>query len=314
MTNPSDWALRFQELAAEANRTYTRGARRYQDLLLRVSQGQLQPDSVQKSYQSYFQERAAGSTRELIESSVGLLTGLLHVEARYREAMLDGLLPPAGPPPPPPAPESVDLTSWFQTLATYAAQESTRAISRHQQLVDRVASGQISSAQVQEQGRRYLEAHAAQFLGEVMDLGLRFVGQLQRSSGSLTDGLYDRLLEPDVLAGEAGSQAPLSLELRGAAGSVATACLVIESTRSTETEVACRVSQFVARGGGERFDAAVEVSPSLFALAPGAQRDVNVRVMLDPTRFVGGVEHLGTLVVSGAGEQDLVVQLNVRAE
>jgi hypothetical protein len=36
--------------------------------------------------------------------------------------------------------------------------------------------------------------------------------------------------------------------------------------------------------------------------------------MLEAGRFVAGGEYLGTLVVAGAGEQDLVVGVRVRVE
>jgi hypothetical protein len=45
VTQPADWGLRFQELAADAGQMYARSLRRYNDLLARVS-GHLKPSDI----------------------------------------------------------------------------------------------------------------------------------------------------------------------------------------------------------------------------------------------------------------------------
>jgi hypothetical protein len=313
VSQPSDWGLRFQELAAEAGRLYARTLRRYNEVLARVARGELQPDDVQRQFREYLEERATVSTRELVELSVGLLAGLLHVEARYRDGLLDGLLPAQGPPPPPPSPSSIDLTNWFQTLATYAAEQSSRSMARHQQLVDRVAAGEISPALVQEQGRRFLEEHAPEFLGDVMTLGLTFVSQLQQSSSALSDGLYDRVLGPDMDRATR-PEPPICVDLRGPSGSLQSAGVVVENTRLQSADVVCTASEFAPRSGGQRFRPALEIAPSRFRLAPGEHRDVDIRLPLDPAQFAMGTDYVATLSIEGAGERPLIVQLIARAE
>jgi len=313
VSQPAEWGVRFQHLAAEAAQTSASSLRRYQSLLERVSRGELKPDEVQKQFRDYLQEQAGTSTREAVESSVGLLAGLLYAEARYREAMLDGLLPSSDPVPPPPSPSGIDLTNWFQALSTYAAEQSARGMARHQTLVERVARGEIPAARVQEQSQRYLETHAPEFLGEVMDLGLTFVGQLQRSSATLADGLYDRVLGPDD-QGASAPDPPIILELRGPVGSVVSSAIVVENARAETAEVVCRTSEFAARAFGRRVRAALDIDPARFALAPGAQRDVTLRLTLDPSLFTAGADYVATLQISGAGERDLIVQLMARAE
>lgn len=313
VTQAADWSRRFQELAADAGRMYARNLRRYDELLRRVADGDLKPEEIQIQFGEYLQEHAATSTRELVELSVGLLAGLLHVEAKYREAMLDGLLPPDGPVPPPPAPSSIDLTNWFQTLAKYAAEQSARGVARHQQLVERVASGEITPAQMQEQSRRYLESHAAEFVGEVMDLGLTFVGRLQQSSTNLSDGLYDRVLGSE--GGESSPpEPPLVLDLRGASGSVVTREIVVENTRAEAADVACRVSEFTQRAGGPSFATGAAVVPSRFTLAAGQSRDVTLSLPLERDSFAPGVDYFAILRISGAGEREMVVQLIAHPE
>lgn len=313
MTQPAEWGLRFQELAADAGQMYARVLRRYDHLLDRVARGELQPAEVQKQFQDYLQEQAATSTRELVELSVGLLAGLLYAEAKYREALLDGLLPPDAPLPPPPSPSSIDITNWFQTLATYAREQSARGMSRYQMLVERVASGEIPPSRVQDEGRRFLEQHAPELLSEVMNLGLTFVGQLQRSSTTFAEGMYDRVLGPDTESSPA-PEPPICIDLRGPAGSALSAAIVVENTRLDSAEVVCRGSDFAPRAGGRPFRSGLEVVPARFTLAPGEQRDVALRLPLDPALFAPGADYVATLRISGAGEHERIVQLIARAE
>jgi len=313
MTSPADWSLRFQEQAADAGRMYARVARRYDELLQRVARGEIAPEEVQRQFRDYLQDQATASTRELVASSVGLLAGLLYVEAKYRDALLDGLLPPDSPPPPPPAAEGVDLTSWFQTLTAYATEQGTRGMQRYQALVERVAMGQIPAARVQDEGRRFVERRSPEFLNEVMDLGLRFVGRLQRSSTAFAEGLYDRVLGPDEDLPPPPAP-PLCVDLHGPVGSLAAATIVVENTRSTAAEVVCRTSDFTPRGGGPPFRSRLEVAPARFNLASGEQRDVEIRLPLDPSLFAPDADCIALLRIAGAGDQEMIVQLLARAQ
>jgi hypothetical protein len=146
-----------------------------------------------------------------------------------------------------------------------------------------------------------------------MTLGLTFVSRLQQSSVSLSDGLYDRVLgaqtaEPSPL------DPPICLDLRAASGAAATATIVVENTRAAAAEVACRVSYFMPRSGGQRFEPAMTIEPDRFRLLPGEARDVDITLTLDPVRFAVGTDYVATLLVSGAGERDLVIQLIARAD
>jgi hypothetical protein len=308
-----EWGRRFQELSAEAATMYARGLRRYDELLQRVAAGELQPEDVQARFRQYLQEHGTTSTRELVELSVGLLSGLLYVEAKYREALLDGLLPSDGPLPPPPSSSHIDLTNWFQTLAKYATEQSVRGLARHQQLVERVASGEISPAQMQEQGRRFVEARAPQFVDEVMSLGLEFVGRLQRSSMNVTEGVYDRILGPEAAASTA-VDSPVVVDLRGPIQTTVTSTIEVENTRSEIANVVCSVSEFIPRSGGQPFTGRVEVTPARFMLQPGGSHDVQLSVTLDDRVFRADEDYFAILRIAGARDREMLVQVIVHPE
>ena len=312
MTQSQEWTRRYLELAADAGRTYDRVLRRYNELLARVASGALEPENVQREIRAYMQDQSATSTRELVEASVGLLAGLLYVEAKYREAMLDGLLPPDGVVPPPPSPGSVDVGNWFETLAKYAAEQSARGVARHQRLVERIASGEISVESINERGRAYVAEQAPRFIDEVVQLGMTFTRQMQRSSTLLAEGMYDRVLGLDTDSATHNQTAPI-IDLHGISGSGISAGIVVENSRSVAAEVVCSMSEFVSRTTGESV-AAGAVVPSRFTLAPGEARDVAVQVSLDRDRFAPSTDYLGILRISGAGDRETIVQVIAHAE
>jgi hypothetical protein len=311
-TQAEEWTRRYLALAGDAGRMYDHVLRRYNELLTRVASGELKPEDVQNEFRAYTQEQSATSTRELVEASVGLLAGLLYLEAKYREAMLDGLLPPDDPIPPPPSPDSIDVANWFTTLSKYAAEQSARSIARQQRLVERISAGEVTADRISEQGRRYLAEHAPHFTNEVVELGMTFAAQMQRSSTQLAEGLYDRVLGPEPGAAEAAEPAPI-VTLHGASGSGASAEFVVENTRTVPAHVVCSVSTFVSRATGQAVTAG-EVVPSRFTLAPGESQDVAVRVALDRAVFAPSTDYFGILRIAGAGERETIVQLIAHAD
>ncbi len=311
MPHAEDWSRRYQELTADAGRSYDRVLRRHRELLTRVADGSLDPGVVQAGVQSYMAQQAGSSTRELIEASVGLLAGLLYTEAKYREVMLDGLLSPEEPIPPPPSPESIDIANWFQTLATYGAEQSARSVARQQQLVERISSGALSVSELEDHGKSFVTAHSPKFVAEVVGLGLAFARQMQRSSAAIAEGLYDGVLGTEADA-EDGANAALVMELQGFSGSTVESCVEVENTRDVPSDIECALTSFVSRETGRGVSAGV-VDPARCVLTVGSTREIAVRVTLDPAVFSPGVDHFGMLRVAGAGEREMIVQIIVRA-
>ncbi|HEY4133413.1 MAG TPA: hypothetical protein VGM50_22530 [Gemmatimonadaceae bacterium] len=307
---PQDWTRRFLELAADAGRGYDRVLRRYNELLTRVADGDLSPDAVQNEFRLFLTEQSTTSTRELVEASVGLLAGLVYIEARYREAMLEGLLPHEGVVPPPPSPASVDVANWFETLSKYAAEQSAHNVARQQRLMERVASGDITVERINEQSKRYLAETSPHFIGEVVELGMKFAGKMQHSSTTFAEGLYDRILGAEH---DARTEIAPILDLRGASGDEVMTSFVIENSRAMHASVVCSMSEFVSRTNGAPISAG-EVFPSRFVLAPGEAQDISVRVSLSPELFVPETDYFGMLRIAGAGERETIVQVIAHAD
>lgn len=311
MTTAEDWSRRYQELTADVGRSYDRVLRRHRELLGRVADGSLDPGVVQAGVQSYVAQQAGSSTRELIEASVGLLAGLLYTEAKYREVMLEGLLPPDAPIPPPPSPSSIDLANWFQTLASYGAVQSARSVARQQQLVERIASGALSVAELERHGQSFVTTQSPKFVSEVVELGLAFARQMQRSSASMAEGLYDGVLGSDADA-DGSAEAALVMELQGTLGTTVESQVEIENTRDVPADIECTLTPFVSRETGRGVSAGV-VEPARCVLTVGATREIAVRVSLDPDVFTPGVDYFGMLRVTGVEARDMIVQIVVRA-
>ncbi len=311
MTSAEDWSHRYQELTADVGRSYDRVLRRHRELLSRVADGSLDPGVVQAGVQSYMVQQAGSSTRELIEASVGLLAGLLYTEAKYREVMLEGMLPNDEPIPPPPSPASIDITNWFQTLAQYGAVQSARSVARQQQLVERISAGDLPVGELEQRGKSVVSAQSPKFIAEVVELGLAFARQMQRASAAMAEGLYDDVLGPDPEAAADGDGA-MVMELQGIVGSTVTAQVEVENARDLPADIECTLTPFVSRQTGRGVSAGV-VDPARCVLTVGESREIAVRVTLDGDVFVPSVDYFGMLRVTGVGAREMIVQIVVRA-
>lgn len=256
-------------------------------------------------------QQASSSSRELIEASVGLLAGLLYTEAKYREVMLHGLLPTDEPIPPPPTPSSIDIANWFQMLASYGAVQSARSVARQQQLVERISSGALSVAELESHGKSFVATQSPKFIAEVVELGLAFARQMQRSSTSMAEGLYDGVLGADPDA-EDSADAALVMELQGLVGSTVESVVEVENAREVPADIECTLTPFVSRETGRGFSAGV-VDPVRCVLTVGESREIAVRVTLDREVFAPGVDYFGMLRVTGAGAREMIVQIVVQA-
>lgn len=311
MTQPEEWSRRYQELTADVGRSYDRVLRRHREMLDRVADGSLDPQVVQEGMRSYLAQQGGSATRELVEASVGLLAGLLYTESKYREVMLDGLLPADEPIPPPPSPASIDLANWFQVLASYGAVQSARSVARQQQLVARIASGALSVGQLEAHGKSFVATQSPRFVAEVVELGLAFARQMQRSSAVMAEELYDGVLGAEPEAGD-GADAALVMELLGAAGSTVQSQVEIENSRDLPAEISCTLTPFISRATG-RGVVAGSVEPARFVLTAGTAREIAVRVTLTEGVFTPGVDYFAMLRVTGAAEREMIVQVVVKA-
>jgi hypothetical protein len=231
----------------------------------------------------------------------------MRLVSSYRYDYLRSLLPAsriaaAGTPPAVPAPpRSADVTewtAWYQHFGAWAIQQQAWSAQVYKVLLDEVAAGALSPETVQASARRYLQDRLPDYLADMAALNLDLVCDLL----SVADGSVDALSEA-LLGTPPGDE--LTVDVRGAPGTIATTALVIENNQAEPATVECRIDQMDGFG--------IVTAPDQFRLAGGESQKVVVQVSLPPDPTEGAVL-AGSVTVRGQGDRDLVVRVRANAE
>jgi hypothetical protein len=316
-----DWTTSYQALTSKAASSYQRLLTHWQELLGKMSRGELAPNAIQDRLPQFFQDQSQGFYRRLTALSFDFLKGLSEVQGDCTEDFIRGLLgdsfagPPSRPSPPSPPLGSADVnewTRWYQTVTTQMAEQSQSALARYQSLLERVASGRITPASIQDYARKFATDRTLLLSRDAAELQLKFFEGLLQLNQDFADDLFGHLAG-DLSSGANGSIESVSLDLIGRADSTVAASLTVENTAARTSEVYCAISEFrKADGTGLTFRAPLEVEPIEFSLNPGETRSVALRLHLSPEIFAPNQNYTGTLIIN-QNKQSILVLLTARA-
>ena len=145
-----DWATSCQALTGKATSSYEGLFERWQELLKKVSRGELAPASLEDRLPQFLQDEGGEFYRRLAALSFELCNALAEVQARSTNDFMRGLLgdsvvaEPLAPSPPksPEADAAPDeWTQWYQSVTAYIIEQNESALGRYQILLEKVADG-----------------------------------------------------------------------------------------------------------------------------------------------------------------------------
>jgi len=316
----TDWTASYQALTNKAASSYQRLLINWQELLGKVSCGELAPNVIQDRLPKFFQNQNQLFYRRLSALSFDFLKGLSEVQGEYTEDFIQGLLgdsftaPPRPSPPSPPV-GSADVdewTSWYQAVTAYMLEQTQSALARYQSVLERVASGRITPSSIQDYARKFAGDRTLLLSRDTANLQLKFFESLLELNQDFADDLFSYLAS-DESSRANGSIESISLDLIGRSGSTVAASLTVENTAAQTSEVHCAISEFrKADGTGLTFRPPLEVDPLEFPLNPGETRPVALRLYLNPDVFVSNQNYTGTLIINQK-KQSILVLLTARA-
>jgi len=312
-TSSGDWSSTYSNFLSRASGQAAATLELYQQALIRVSEGKLEPTVFQMHFPKFIQANGAQYTNRLSEVGSRFLSRLVDLTASYSRQG-------AGPRPAnlgepelvPPRFEADSPLRWFEQLAEYAGKVNNRALKAYREQLDQVASGEKTPAQVQQ--------------GTVEQLSNRFPQQLQQMTElyfDLLNGLndiraaYERDYFKSVLdlANRPERIAPVVVELRAPRGEVAFASLSVANTSAEKCNVLFRFTN--ARrvdGAGPAFTPELEITPPVVELAPGQEQKVRLSLRLVPAQYQEEVTYSCTLFISGGDAFRIEVNLRIVAK
>lgn len=315
-----DWITPFQALTSSATASYETLLSQWQELLGKVSRGELVPSSLGQRLPQVVQEEGTYFYRGLSALSLELFNDLSAVQRSGADDFLRGLVgdslvrpatPLEPPPTPPPDADQNEWTQWSAAVTAYMSEQGEAGLMQSEVLLEKIATGKLSPAAVQEYARKFMNERALVLARDAGDAQMRFYNGLIKLNQQFIENLFAGLVVDESSAG-AGNES-IEVNLAGPAGSSVSATLIVQNNAEQPSEVSCRVLEFRnVDGTCLPFRAPLEVTPSHFRLAAGQTRKVSVHLNLVPEMFVPGRNYRAPLFIC-QNEQTIRVLLIAHA-
>ena len=255
-----DWATSFQALTGKATSSFEDLLERWQELLKKVSRGELVPASLEDQLPQFLQDEGGEFYRRLAALSFELCNALAEVQAKSTNDFMRGLLgdsivtePLAPSPPRPPATDAApgEWTQWYQSVAAYIMEQNESVLGRYQVLLDKVADGRLTPKSVQEFSRKFMNERAFVLSGDAGAAQLRFYESLLQLNREFVESLFARLVRKDDIRSDESDEL-FRIELTGAPEITASAGIPVFRTARPTAAPSAATTRKKARFAGPK--------------------------------------------------------------
>ena len=309
-TNATDWSTSYSQYLARSAALSARTLSLYQIALERISQGKLPATIFQDHFPRFAASHSAEFTARLSEVVSRFLSGLVKLGVNLAQSSpSEGaeaereIVPPHF--------DSSDPIRWYEQLADYAGQLNARALKAYRLQLDRVASGEMTPGEVQQQAAEQATRQLPGYMQSMTRLYFDLLNGLNDVRSAYEETYFRGLFaatKPDE------SDPSVAITLAGPAGSTAAASLSITNTTGRRTRIGHRIFD-VRRvdGAGPSLVPALVFSPENLDLGPDEEGTLNLSVQLDEARYDAGALYSGKLHLTGGSDVPLEVELRILA-
>lgn len=309
---PAEWPTLYAQYLTRSAAQAARSLKLYQDVMDRITGGNLPPTVFQDMLTSFVQARGALYTDQLAELSMRFFGGLVQVSTAYSNELAELVLP--GSPAPAPLPPQYDPANpvkWYQELSYYTSQLSARAVEGYQTVLERVASGEVKPGRLQEVSSDYLERRLPEMLRRLSGLYFDLLNGLNDLRTNYEEEYLNGIL---AMANRASQEAEFAMNLIAPLGESASASLSLANTRAEAAVIRYTVSDVRrADGVGPAFAPKIIFRPASLELQPGQEASVTLSLQLDEGDYEPQVLYVGVLQIVRHGEPRLEVPLRISA-
>lgn len=300
---PSDWSTSYSQFLARAAGHASRTLQLYQEVLTCVAQGRLPATVFEEYYPSFVRANGSAYTERLTALGgefLSCLTELNNSSAATRDEV-DGEIPA-------PVFEPGNPARWFEQYADYAGGLNARAVRAYRRQLDRVATGEITPAEVQQ---KVVDQMSRQLPGQMQRAGQLYFAMIDRLNEIRARYEEEYFLGILALARREEHDALITLSLTGPPAGLAFASFNVTNSTAAKTAIHYVVTEIRRSDGvGAAFAPAIAIDPEVLELDPGQEQTISVSLQLVSERYEADTPYTGFLYVTGDG--DLRVEMRLR--
>lgn len=311
-TSPQDWSASYSYFLSRATAQAAATLGLYQQALLKVSEGKLEPTAFQNEFPRFAQQHGAEYANKLSNLGARFLSRLVEISAAHSRLSFES--PAAGAVESeitPPRFEPDYPARWFEQFAEYAGKLYNRAVRTYRSQLDAVASGEMTPAQVQQRAVDDLSHKLPPLLQEMTALYFDLLNGLNEIRADYERDYFRGVL---ALADQPEREPPVLLNVTAPRGETGFVSLSIANT--TDKRRAIRFAHTDARridGAEPAFKPEIGITPENLELDPGEEQRIQLSIVLNENDYDEGAPYTCTLYISGGDALRVEVDLRIVA-
>jgi hypothetical protein len=306
--NSTDWSTSYSQYLARSAALSARTLNLYQLALERMSQGKLRPTIFQDHFPAFAVAHGAEFTKRFAEVGSRFLSDLVRLGSSFSQQAPDTgataereSLPPRF--------DVSNPARWYEQVAEYAGQLNARAIKAYRTQLDRVAAGEITPSEVQQQTAEQTAKQLPGYMQLMTQLYFDLLNGLNDIRSAYEETYFRGLLataEPD------NSDASVTLTLSGPAGTTATASLSITNTTGQPARIGHQIVDVRrADAAGPSLVPTILFVPEALELGPDEEGTLTLSLRLDPEQYDSNTLYTGAMYLTGGSDVPLGVELRI---
>ena len=308
-SSSADWSASYSHFLSSTAAQAAATLNLYQQALLLVSQGKLEPTAFQTELSGFIQRHAGEYTNRFSEVGARFLGRLVELSAAYsRRSAIQQEETSA---PDPPHFDPANPARWFEQYAEYAGKLNSRALKAYRTQLEEVAAGEKSPAQVQQQTINEAGQVMPEILQQMTRLYFDLLNDLNETRSQYEQEYFSRVL---ALASKPEREAPVALQMSAPLGETAFVSLSVANTTNGKVSVHFRHTDARRTDGvGPAFVPDLAVTPDVLELDAGAEQKILVSVRLQPPHFEQDHPYACVFYIDGGEALRVEVHLQILA-
>jgi hypothetical protein len=302
--DPTDWSTSYSRYLTRSAALSARTLKLYHEALECVSQGKMPPTIFQDYFPRFAQAHAAVYAASLAGAGARFFSELVRLGAGLGQ-------PQSGSEPEivPPRFDATNPVRWFEQFAEYAGQLSAHGVKTYRAQLDRVAAGETTPSEVQQNASDFLSRQLPEYLQRTTQVYFDLLNTLNDVRASYEETYFRGVLAE---ATDREGETPVALSLSGPPGATVSASLSVTNTTGQRARVAYRMTEVRRPDGvGRAFVPSVTIFPESMELGPEEEGTITISLRLDPQQYDPDALYTGTLYVTGGAGLQVEVQVRI---